>query len=84
MLSNFQKKSQMKKIKYVFLVLATICFIGLYGCKSTPKEEKAAEELEVVDEAVEEAVEEVVVDSTEVVEEAEEAGEAEEAEEEEK
>ena len=52
----------MKKIKYLFLVLATVCFIGLYGCKSTPKEEKVAEEVETV----EEAVEEVVVDSTEV------------------
>ena len=60
----------MKKIKYLFLAFATVCFIGLYGCKSTPKEEKAAEEVEVV---VEEAVEEVVVDSTEVVEEAVEA-----------
>jgi len=59
----------MKKIKYLFLVLATVCFIGLYGCKSTPKEEKAAEEVEVV----EEPVEEVIVDSTEVVEEAVEA-----------
>ena len=58
----------MKKIKYLFLVFATVCFIGLYGCKSTPKEEKAAEEVEVV----EEAVEEVVADTTEVVEEAEE------------
>jgi len=64
---------KMKKIKYLFLVFATVCFIGLYGCKSTPKEEKAAEEVEVVDEVVEEAVEEVVVDSTEVVEEAVEA-----------
>ncbi len=62
----------MKKIKYLFLVFATVCFIGLYGCKSTPKEEKAAEEVEVVEEAVEEVVEEVVVDTTEVVEEAEE------------
>jgi len=59
----------MKKIKYLFLVLATVCFIGLYGCKSTPKEEKATEEVEVVDEVVEE----VIVDSTEVVEEAVEA-----------
>ena len=56
----------MKKIKYLFLAFATVCFIGLYGCKSTPKEEKAAEEVEVV----EEAVEEVVTDTTEVVEEA--------------
>ena len=62
----------MKKLKYLFLVFATVCFIGLYGCKSTPKEEKATEEVEVVEEAVEEAVEEVVVDSTEVVEDAEE------------
>ena len=62
----------MKKIKYLFLVLATVCFIGLYGCKSTPKEEKAAEDVEVVDEVVEEAVEEVVADSTEVAVEAEE------------
>lgn len=54
----------MKKVKYLFLVFATICFIGLYGCKSTPKEEKAVEEIE--------AVEEVVVDTTEVVEDAEE------------
>jgi outer membrane murein-binding lipoprotein Lpp len=54
----------MKKIKYLFLVLATVCFIGLYGCKSTPKEEKVAEEVETV----EEAVEEVVADSTIVVE----------------
>jgi len=60
----------MRKIKYLFLVFATVCFIGLYGCKSTPKEEKAAEDVEVVEEVVEEAVEEVVVDSTEVVEEA--------------
>ncbi|MBA7584985.1 hypothetical protein ES708_26954 [subsurface metagenome] len=37
----------MKKIKYLFLALATVCFIGLYGCKSTPKEEQAAEEVEV-------------------------------------
>ena len=66
-LSNLKKESLMKKVKYLFLVLATVCFIGLYGCKSTPKEEKAAEEVEVV----EEAVEEVVADSTEVVEEAE-------------
>ena len=44
----------MKKIKYLFLVFATVCFIGLYGCKSTPKEEPAVEEVEVVDEAVEE------------------------------
>ena len=73
MLSNHQKKMKMKKIKYLFLVFATVCFIGLYGCKSTPKEEKAAEDVEVVDEVVEEAVEEVVVDSTEVVEEAVEA-----------
>ena len=73
MLSNPPKKMKMKKIKYLFLVFATVCFIGLYGCKSTPKEEKAAEEVEVVDEVVEEAVEEVVVDSTEVVEEAVEA-----------
>ena len=58
----------MKKIKYLFLVFATVCFIGLYGCKSTPKEEKAAEDVEVVDEVVEEAVEDVVVDSTIVVE----------------
>ncbi len=67
----------MKKVKYLFLVFAAVCFIGLYGCKSTPKEEKAAEEVEVVEEAVEEAVEEVVeevvVDSVEVVEEAGEA-----------
>jgi len=69
MLSNHQKKMKMKKIKYLFLVFATVCFIGLYGCKSTPKEEKAAEDVEVVDEVVEEAVEEVVVDSTEVLEE---------------
>ncbi len=62
----------MKKIKYLFLVFATVCFIGLYGCKSTPKEEKAAEEVEVVEEAVEEVVEEVVADTTEVVVEAEE------------
>ena len=54
----------MKKIKYLFLAFATVCFIGMYGCKSTPKEEKAAEEVE----AVEEAVEEVVVDSTEAIE----------------
>ena len=54
---------KMKKIKYLFLVFATVCFIGLYGCKSTPKEEKAAEDVE--------AVEEVVVDTTEVAEEAE-------------
>ena len=73
MLSNHQKKRKMKKIKYLFLVFATVCFIGLYGCKSTPKEEKAAEDVEVVDEVVEEAVEEVVVDTTEVVEEAVEA-----------
>ena len=58
----------MRKIKYLFLVFATVCFIGLYGCKSTPKEEKAAEDVEVV----EEAVEEVVVDTTEVAVEAEE------------
>ena len=60
----------MKKVKYLFLVIATVCFIGLYGCKSTPKEEPAAEEIEAVEEVVEEAAdEEVVVDSTEVVEE---------------
>ena len=53
----------MKKIKYLFLVLATVCFIGLYSCKSTPKEEKVAEEVETVEEAV--------ADSTEVAEEAE-------------
>ena len=70
----------MKKIKFLFLVFATVCFIGLYGCKSTPKEEKAAEAVEAVEEVVEEAVEEVVADSTEVVEE---AGEAEAKEEEE-
>ena len=58
----------MKKIKFLFLAFATVCFIGLYGCKSTPKEEKAAEDVEVV----EEAVEEVVVDTTEVAVEAEE------------
>ena len=63
MLSNHQKKMKMKKIKYLFLVFATVCFIGLYGCKSTPKEEKVAEDVE--------AVEEVVVDTTEVAEEAE-------------
>ena len=57
----------MKKIKFLFLVFATVCFIGLYGCKSTPKEEKAAEDVE----AVEEVVEEVVADSTEVAEEVE-------------
>ena len=56
----------MRKIKYLFLVFATVCFIGLYGCKSTPKEEKAAEDVEAVEEVVEEAVEEVVVDTTEV------------------
>jgi hypothetical protein len=59
----------MKKIKYLFLVFATVCFIGLYGCKSTPKEEKAAEEVEAVEDVVEEAVEEVVLDTTEVLEE---------------
>ena len=53
----------MKKIKFLFLAFATVCFIGLYGCKSTPKEEKAAEDVE--------AVEEAVADSTEVAEEAE-------------
>ena len=53
----------MKKIKFLFLAFATVCFIGLYGCKSTPKEEKVAEDVE--------AVEEVVVDTTEVAEEAE-------------
>ncbi len=71
----------MKKIKFLFLVFATVCFIGLYGCKSTPKEEKAAEDVEAVEEVVEEAVEEVVADSTEVAEEVEAEVEAEEEEE---
>lgn len=60
----------MKKIKYLFLALATVCFIGLYGCKSTPKEEKAAEEVEeTVEEAVEETDVEEAVDTVAVEEE---------------
>lgn len=71
MFSNPKKKLKMKKIKYLFLAFATVCFIGLYGCKSTPKEEQAAEEIEVVEEV--EAVEEIEeVDTTEAVEEVEE------------
>lgn len=60
----------MKRIKYLFLVLATVCFIGLYGCKSTPKEEKAVEEVEeTVEEAIEEVTEEEAVDTVAVEEE---------------
>ncbi|MCH7657936.1 MAG: hypothetical protein IIB05_06410 [Bacteroidetes bacterium] len=59
----------MKKVKYLFLVIATVCFIGLYGCKSTPKEKEepaVVEEVEAVEEVEEVDTTEAVVEEAEV------------------
>jgi len=56
----------MKKLRLLFLAIATLCFIGFYGCKGAA-EKAEGEEVEVVEEAVE--VTEEAVDTTEAAEE---------------
>ncbi|GEM_PF-7029636 len=55
----------MKRIKFLLLVLATACFIGISACQSTGKKVEEVVE-DTVEEAVEEAVEEVVADTVAV------------------
>lgn len=61
----------MKKLRLLFLAIATLCFIGFYSCKGAAEkaEEVEGEEVEVVEEAVDttETAEETPADTVEAV-----------------
>lgn len=58
----------MKRIKFLLLVFATACFIGISACQGTGKKVEEAVE-DTVEEAVEEAVTDTVAVDTTAVEE---------------